>query len=169
MKDDRRLLVTLSVMAALAVLASLVLTVRSLTGLRRTTELCQKTSADIGELTALRQRSQQLNAIVAARETMTEPSIPISKLLQTALPVRTATSRELEPVSTVPGWTARRVSVVLTDVTGDELGNLFQEATRCQPPWAILDCTLFASPTPGRLTKAELTLGMVERAAGAQR
>lgn len=168
MKNNPRSLPILRTAAALAVLAALMMTVRSLATLRDSTDLYRRRTADAIELAALRQRAHSLNAIVATREQEGSPSGTLSDLLQTALPGHPATTREMDPTPTLAGWTARRVSVVLSDVSGDELGRFLQTAADHHPPWALLECSLLAAPTPGRLTKAELVLGSVEHAAGRQ-
>ena len=154
--------------AALAVLIGLAMTVRSLSGLKETAELYGHKTAEVRELAAMRQRAHDLRAIVAERAGEAGPAPTVSELLQAALPTHAAVTRELDPSPTLPGWTARRVSVVLSDISGDELGRLFQEAGKRHPSWALLECTLLAAQPPGRLAKAELVLGTVERTAGSQ-
>jgi hypothetical protein len=162
-RSDRSLFI-LSVLAAAATLAGVALSIRSLAGLSRTAELYRKKTADIREVAVLRNRMHALRALVAERERQTGQPVAIQELLQAAVPSRTATTRELDPMPTVPGWTARRVSVALNDITGDELGRLFQEAARARPGWTPIECTLFAAPAPGRLSKADVTMVTVERA-----
>ena len=162
MNPDQRLLLVLRVTAALAIVTGL-----AMSGLQDASALYGRKMADARELAAMRQRAHDLRAIVAERTREAGPAATVSELLQAALPGHAAVTRELDPTPTLPGWTARRVSVALSDVTGDELGRLFQEAAK-RRSWALLECTLLASSTPGRLTKAELVLGTVERTAGSQ-
>jgi hypothetical protein len=150
-------------LAVVTALAGIVMTARSLAGLSQTVESYRKRTADIREVTALRNRMQVLRALVAERERQGGAPAPVTDLLQAVLPNRAVTTRQLDAMPTLPGWTAQRVSVVLTDIAGDELGRLLQEAARRQPAWTPLDGTLLASSTPGRLAKVELTLMAVGR------
>jgi hypothetical protein len=158
-------LIVLSVTAAVATLTGLIWTGQSLARLGPAAELYRKKVSDIRELTSLQQTLQDYRRVLAAREQMDGSPAALPDLLRTTLPGREAAFRELDPLPTLPGWTARRMSVALTDISGDDLGRLLAEVARRQPPWSLLECTLLASPTPGRLAKAEWVLGMVEKAA----
>ena len=43
-------------------------------------------------------------------------------------------------------------------------GKLLDAGVAANPPWTLLECTLFAAPTPGRVAKATLVFSTVERA-----
>ena len=75
------------------------------------------------------------------------------------------TTRELEPASAVPGWTARRVGLAADDVAGDDMGRFLAELSSAKPPWGATELVLRASGKSGRLSRAELTLVSVERSA----
>jgi hypothetical protein len=165
MKNKPVGLIVLSVAAAVATLTGLIWTGQSLAHLGSTTELYRKKLSDIRELTSLQQTMQGYRLVLAAREQRTGSPAALPDLLRTTLPGREAAFREIDPLPTLPGWTARRMSVALTDISGDDLGRLLDEAARRQPPWSLLECTLLASPTPGRLAKVEWVLGMVEKSA----
>ena len=156
-------LIVLSVVAAVAVLTSLIWTGKSLSRLGPTAELYRKKLSDIRELASMQQTLQGYRRVLAARDRQNSSPATLPDLLRTTLPGREASFRELDPLPTLPGWTARRMSVVLTDISGDDLGRLLDEAAKRQPPWSLLECTLLASPTPGRLAKVEWVLGMVEK------
>jgi hypothetical protein len=166
MKDKPLRLIVLSVAAVIAALTGLIWTAQSLVHLRQTTDLYRKKMSDIRELSGLRQTVLQHRRILAEREKMPGSPAPLPDVLQTALHGREAVCHEIAPLPTLPGWTARRVSVALSDISGDDLGRLFDEAAKRQPPWSLLECTLMASPTPGRLARVELVMGAVERVSG---
>lgn len=165
MKNKPASLIVLSVASAVAVVTSLIWTGQSLAHLGPTSELYRKKLSDIRELTALQQTMQGYRRLLAAREQKAGSPAALPNLLRETLPGREAAFREIDPLPTLPGWTARRMSVVLTDISGDDLGRLLNEAAKRQPPWSLLECTLLASPTPGRLAKVEWVLGMVEKSA----
>lgn len=149
--------------AALAVLIGLIMTARSMAGLSRTAELHRRKADDLRTLAAMRHTAQYYRSVAAARDRTEGAVPPLTDLLRSVLSGRDATIRELPPLPTLPGWSARRVSVVLTNLPGEELGRLLQEAGRQQPGWTLLECTLQASPEAGRLTRVELVLGTVEK------
>jgi hypothetical protein len=166
MKDNPIRLILLRVAAGVAVLTGLVWSGQSLAHLGQTTDLYRKKISDIRELSTLRQTVLRYRHVLTDREQMAGPLTPLAEVLRTALPGRETAMHEIDPLPTLPGWTARRVSVALTDISGDDVGRLLNETARCRPPWSLLECTLLASPTRGRLAKAELVLGAVEKTAG---
>lgn len=153
----------LGAVTALAGVIGLVMTVRTVAGLPQTTALYSRKAADLQTLAGLRQQALQHRALVAAYAQQAGVPVPLATVLREALPGRDATLRELDPPPTLPGWSARRTRVVFAGISGAEMGRFLDDAARRQPAWSLLECTLIAAPTPGRLAKADLVLGTVSR------
>ena len=156
-------LILFGAVTTLVGVVALVMTVRTVTGLSQTAALYNRKTADLRTLAGLRQQTLQQRAIVAGHAEQAEAPAPLSVVLREALPGREAALRDLDPLPTLPGWAARRTRVTFTDIAGDEMGRFLDDAARRQPAWALLECTLVAAPTPGRLAKAELVLCVVTR------
>lgn len=151
--------------AGLALLAGLLLTTRSLAGMDRTLEILSRKTADASELAALRDRAALHQALLASYAGY--PATPtgldaLSRIALPGTPMRIVTT-DLSP--SVPGWKARKVSVEFNDIAGADLGRFLDAGAAATPPWSLAECTLLASPTPGRIAKATLVLVAAERQA----
>jgi hypothetical protein len=166
MKDKPAMLIVLCVAAIVAALTGTIWTARSLVQLPRDVVAYQKKVSDIRELSAMQRTVLGHRALLAERRRMEKTPISLSELVHDALPGKEAAIREMEATPTLPGWTARRASVALSDVSGDDLGRLLHDAANRQPPWSLLEGVLQASPTAGRLAKVELVFGSIEMTAG---
>ena len=149
--------------AGLSLLIGLLLSVRALNGIGRTTEIWQKKSADLQEMQALRTVAlEQRNLLKGYAKYPTAP-VPLEELARTAVPGLNLMIRSKETHPALQGWTARKVSLGLVDITGDDLGRFLEAISSATPPWALLEGSLSASPASGRLAKVELVIETVER------
>lgn len=149
--------------AGIALLAGILLTFNSLTGMNRTTEIMNKKTADAHDLAELQANADMHRAILRHYAQYQTAPIAFETLVKTMLPDRACSTRSTETLPTVPGWSARKISVGFSNISGAELGHLLETGANATPPWTLLECTLFASPTPGRLARAELVMGTVEQ------
>lgn len=149
-------------MAVAAALLGVVWTARNLAVLPRVSERWEKKTADLAELQAIRAAVGRQDRRVAEFEAMPTAPSDLSSLARTCFGKAVAT-RELEPMPTVAGWTARRVALALDDVAGDDVGRFMAEAAAAKPPWGVTECVLQASGKSGRLARAEWTLVAVEK------
>ncbi|MEI6563849.1 MAG: hypothetical protein WCO42_06030 [bacterium] len=163
MKKNNTPLALLWSAAGISLLAGLLLTLRSVGDMSRTTEVWHKKANDMQEMNSLRAIAVQHRTLLKHYTGYPAVPTPLGELARTAAPGLNLMTRSTETHPTVPGWTARMVSVGLTDITGDDLGRLLDAATAANPPWALLECTVSAASTAGRLSKAELVFETVER------
>ena len=157
---------SLRMLWAIAIAASLlgvVLTVRNFAVLPRGSERWDKKSADRTELQAIRKAVERQERMVASFESLPATPTDLPALAKKQFGKAVAT-RELEPMPTIAGWTARRVGLAAEDVAGDDVGHFLAEAAEAKPPWGVTECVLLASGKSGRLAKVELTLVAVEKA-----
>jgi hypothetical protein len=140
----------------LALVAGLILTLRTLGSLDSATALWARKATEAAALQRLAAITAEQRAEVALRATAPAEPANLGVLLRDTLPGITAEWRALEPLPTIPGWTAPRQGVTLTNLTGDELGRFLAAATTANPPWALLECSLRAAPRAGHLARAEL-------------
>jgi len=151
--------------AGLSLLAGLLLTARSLGGLGRTTEILAKKADDARELAGLRERAARHQALLKAYAQYPTTPAGFEALERTTLPGQAMRILTTDVSPSVPGWTTRKVSVEINDIAGADLGRLLDAGAAATPPWTLLECTLFAAPTPGRVAKATLVFVTVERTA----
>jgi len=163
MKKNNSLLPALWSAAGLSLLIGLLLSIHTVGSIGRTTEIWQKKSGDLQELLALRKVAAERQNILKHYARFPAAPVPLETLARNAGPGLNPALRSTETHPTVPGWTARRINIGLNDMSGDDLGRFLEAASTATPPWALMACTLSASPTPGRLAKAELILETVER------
>lgn len=149
--------------AIISAIIGVLLSVQSLREIRRTTEIWRKKTNDLQEMTAMRTTAAMHRSLLKLYAQYPAAPASLGELARQAVPGLNMTTRSTETHPSVPGWTARKVSLGLADITGDELGRFLEAVSTASPPWAILDCTIASSPTPGRLTKVELVLETVER------
>ncbi len=149
--------------AFLAVMIGVMLSIRSLSGLGRTTEIWDKKAKDLQELKAMRSIAAEHRSLLNHYAQFPSFAPSLGELAAKAVPGLSFMTRTTETHPALPGWTAKKVSIGLVDITGDDLGRFLKAVGNAAPPWAILDCTLSASPAPGRLAKVELVLETVER------
>ncbi len=163
MKNNPLSLRTLWTLAGLALLLGLLLSLRTVGQLRRTTEIWEKKAHDLQEMMALRAIATKHRGIL--KQYTQYPATPVApgELARRTVPGLNLITRSTETHPSLPGWTARKATIGLIDITGEELGRFLEGVTTATPPWAILDCTLSASQAPGRLAKVELVLETVER------
>jgi hypothetical protein len=163
MKKNNTPLITLWIFAGLALLCGFLLSVRTLTGSKRISEIWTKKANDIRDMQALRSVAAEQRQILQQYAQFPAAPTQLEEIARTAVPGLNLVIRSTDKSPSVPGWTARKVSLNLADVSGDDLGRFLAAASSATPPWALLNCTLSASPTRGRLAKAELILVTVER------
>lgn len=156
-------LIQLWSVAGLSLVAGLLLSVRTLGGLSRTTELLARKTADSRELASLRLQAERYQALLdqGARY----PATPTSyeALVRSASPEASVVTRTTASRPSVPGWSTQKITVEITNITGDTLGKIVEAGSAAKPPWALVESTLFASPVAGRVAKATLVLESVER------
>ena len=140
------------------------LTVHNLTAIRDVSSRFRKRAADRAELQAIRESVERQDRLVAVFAAMPAGSLDFPALTRKCFG-KAVTTRELEPASAVPGWTARRVGLAADDVAGDDMGRFLAELSSAKPPWGATELVLRASGKSGRLSRAELTLVSVERSA----
>lgn len=149
--------------ASLSLAAGLLLTLHSLSGIPRTTALWERKTSDIRSLADMRSlaRRQQLLLTNYSRHPAT--ATRLEDLTRIALPGHAITIRTMEILPSLPGWTTRKVTLELTNISGEDLGKWLDAATAAKPPWAPVECILSASSTPGHLAKASLVMETAER------
>lgn len=151
--------------AGLYLLAGLLLTARSLGGLDRTLEILSRKAADAVELAGLRERAKRHQALLESYGRYPATAQGLEALARATLPGQALRILTTDISPSVPGWTARKVSVEFNDMAGTDLGRFLDAGAAATPPWTLLECTLLASPTPGRVAKATLVFVTVERRA----
>lgn len=163
MKKNNNTLPTLWGAAIIALVIGLLLSVRTLGGIGRTTEIWNKKTNEFQELLAMREIAAKHRNLLKRYAQFPATPAPLEELARNAVPGLNLMTRSTESHPSVPGWTARKVSIGITDIMGDDLGRFLEALSAATPPWALLDCTLSASPAPGRLAKVEMVLETVER------
>ncbi len=164
MKKNNTPLVILWNAAGLSLLAGLILTLHSLNGITRTREILSKKANDIRELVGLRTQANRYRSLLTATAQYPASPVPLETLARTALPSQPMRVLTTDITPSVTGWIAKKVSVEFNDIAGIDLGKLLDAGVAANPPWTLLECTLFAAPTPGRVAKATLVFSTVERA-----
>ncbi len=162
MKPRPRLLLSLSVAAAVAGMTGVIITVRSLVGLPQLFDSYRRKASDLHTLHAMQLTASRYREMLATNRKDPGIPVPLSNLLSATIPGCDVTIREREPVPTATGWIAKRFSVTLKSVSGDDLSRFLAEASRQSPVWTLQECTLMAATIPGQLAKAELVMGVVE-------
>jgi hypothetical protein len=162
MEKNNSFPIALWILAGLSLVAGLLLSVNSLSTLSRTLELLERKAGDSRELATLQLQAARNQAILEQYSAAAAKPVPFETLASAAIPGVSMTTRTTATQPAVPGWTQQKISVDLTDINGSDLGKLLAAGAAAQPPWALVECTLFASPTAGRLAKATLVLETVE-------
>lgn len=163
MKKNNTILIALWSAAAGSMIIGLLLTTYTLGGIGRTKEIWRKKTSDLQDMAAMRATADTHREILKHYAQYPGTPVQLEVLARTAAPGLNLIIRSTETHPSVPGWTARKVSVGITNISGEELGRFLQALRGTTPPWAALNCTLTASPTLGQLAKAELVLETVER------
>jgi len=161
MKKNNTTLPVLCGAAILSLFIGTLLTIRSLGQIERTAEIWLKKGNDLQEMTALRTIASEHRKLLEQYAQYPAAPAPLGELARLAVPGLNLMTRSTETHPSVPGWTAHKVNIGLIDISGDDFGRFLEALTTTTPPWAILDCTLSASPAPGRLAKVELVLETV--------
>ncbi len=164
MKKNNLPLIILWTTAGLALLAGLLLTVQSLNGITRIREILLKRANDARELAGMRLQANRYYSLLTTYAQYPASPVPLETLARTTLPAQPMRVLTTDITPSVPGWTAKKVSVEFTDISGTDLGKLFDAGATAHPPWTLIECTLFAGPTPGRVAKATLVFSTAERA-----
>lgn len=164
MKKNNTPLVILWSAAGLSLLAGLILSLHSLKGINRSREILSKKANDIRELAGMRTQANRYHSLLTAAVQYPASPIPLETLARTTVPSQPMRLLSTDITPSVSGWTAKKVSAEFNDIAGSDLGKLFDAGASANPPWTILECTLFAGPTPGRVAKATLVFSTVERA-----
>lgn len=163
MKKDNSRLIGLWIAAGLVLLAGMILSIRSVGSLPRTREILNKRRSDAITLSGLQQETRRHQAILQRYAQYPNSSLPFETLSKNACPSLSFSIRSTATLPTVSGWTARKTSLGFSNVSAFDLGRLLEAGAAATPPWSLLECTLFASPTPGQLARAELVMGTVEQ------
>ena len=153
--------------AAIVAVVGLVMTAQSVSRRAEVARRLSRKAADLGALQALQHTVQRQRAILADFEQRGgQRPVPLNTVLKTVWADLTPELKEQDVALSVPGWTARRVSVTLTDVEYDGLARFFQLAEAQRPPWCLVECSVRASPQAGRAAQADLVLEAIERSDG---
>jgi hypothetical protein len=163
-KKNNTPLIILWSAAGLSLLAGLVLTLHSLNGIGRVREILLKKADDSRELAGLRTQANRHHALLTAYTQYPASPVPFETLVRTTLPAQSMRLVTTDVTPSASGWTAKKVTVEFNDIDGADLGKLFDAGAKANPPWTLLECTLFAAPAPGRVAKATLVFSTVERA-----
>ncbi len=155
--------ITLWILAGFSLTAGILLSVNSLSTLPRTLELLERKAGDSRELATLQLQATRNQAIMEQYSASAVKPVPFETLASATIPGVSMTTRTTATQPAGPGWTQQKISVELTDINGGDLGKLLSAGAAAQPPWALVECTLFASPLAGRVAKATLVLETVER------
>lgn len=162
MKRSNPLLILWSA-AGISLLSGFLLTIHSVNGLRRTMEILSKKADDSAELARIRLQANRHRILL---DTFAQyPAIPLrfEALVRDTLPGQPMATLGTDTSPAVQGWISRKISVEFNDIGGADLGRLLEAGSSAKPPWTLRECTLFAAPTPGRIAKATLVMGTVER------
>jgi hypothetical protein len=162
-KKNKSTLIKLWMIAGLSLAAGLLLTVHSVIGLPRVTERLARKVADARELADLRLQAGHYQTLLDTHSRYPARPTPFETLAQSTLPGAALSTRNTATLPSVPGWIAKKVSVDFTGITGDDLGRILEATGAAQPPWGLVEATLFASPTAGRVAKANLVMVSAER------
>ena len=163
MKNSNITLISLWMLATLTLASGLMISLRTATQVTSTSELWQKKAADLQEMNRLRTIAADYRAILQLYSQYPATAPLLTELARDTIPGVNLTTRLTETYPAVPGWTTRKASIGLANVSGNELGRFLENLGKASPPWAILDCTLSSSPTPGQLAKVEMVLVTAER------
>jgi hypothetical protein len=163
MKINNSSLTSLWSAAIIALLFGVLLSVRTLGDVRRTSEIWNKKTNDLHEMMAMRTIAAEHRRLLNHYDQYPAKSISLEELALAAVPGLKLITRSKETHPSVPGWTARKMSFGIVDISGDDLGRFLEATSAATPPWAVLDCTASASPAPGRLAKVEMVLETVEK------
>jgi hypothetical protein len=163
MKKNNHSLTALWSAAILAAIVGVILSIQSLRDIGRTTEIWHKKTNDLQEMLAMRTTAATHRNLLKLYAQYPASPAPLGELARVAVPGLMLTTRSTETHPSAPGWTSRKVSLGLADISGNDLGRFLEAVGTASPPWALLDCTITSSPTPGRLAKVELVLETVER------
>ncbi len=163
MKKNKSTLIKLWIVAGLCLAAGLLLTVHSIGRLHRVTELLARKAADARELAGLRLQAGRYQTLLENYSRHPAMPTPFETLARSTRPGAAMTTRTTATLPSSPGWIANKVSVDFTDIAGDDLGRILEAAGAAQPPWVLVEATLFASPTAGRIAKAALVMESAER------
>lgn len=164
MKKSNTPLAILWSAAGLSLLAGLIMTINSLNGISRTLEILSKKTNDIRELVGMRTQATRYHSLLKATVQYPASPVPLETLVRTTLPAQPIRLLSTDITPSVSGWNAKKVSVEFNDIAGSDLGKLLDAGTTANPPWTLIECTLFAAPTEGRVAKATLVFSTVERA-----
>lgn len=156
-------LILLRIAAGIAVLAGILLSIHSLSGLGRIREILDKKSGDSRELAGLRTTALRHQVILDAYAQYPAAPVRLETLVNSAIPAQSLRILSNGATRSMPGWTFRSVSLEFTDIAGADLGRFLDAGATARPPWALLECTLFAGTVPGRVSKATLVMESVER------
>ena len=154
---------TLWILAGLSLVVGFLLSINSLSTLSRTLELLDRKAGDSGELATLQLQAARYQLLLEQYTASHSKPVPFETLARATIPGVSMTTRITATQPAVTGWTQQKISVELTDINGGDLGKILAAGAVAQPPWALVECTLFASPVAGRVAKATLVLETVER------
>lgn len=163
MKNSPAILPILWGAAILSVVLGFAFSLSAVGKIGSTKELWGRKADQFHEMMALRATATSHRALVNQYAQYPATPSPIQEVARLAAPGMNPAIRATEVSPSVPGWTARKIHMGLTDITGSDLGLFLEAAGRTTPPWAVLECTLTAGAAPGRLSKVEITLVTVER------
>ncbi len=163
MKRNNTPLILVWIAAGLSLLAGLLLTIHSLSGLSRTREILVKKANDIRELDGMRSQANRYHALLTAAVQYPASSVPLETLARKTIPAQSMRLLATDFSPSVPGWTVKKVSAEFTDIAGIDLGKLLDAGAAANPPWTLLECTLLAASTRGHIAKATLVFSTVER------
>ncbi|MEI8140291.1 MAG: hypothetical protein WCI03_10545 [bacterium] len=149
--------------AGIALLIGVLLSAHTLGDIRRTSEIWNKKTNDLHEMVAMRTTAAEHQRLLNHYGQYPTGSTSLGELARAAVPGLALITRSTETHPSVPGWTARKISLGIVDISGDDLGRFIEATSTASPPWAVLDCTASASPASGRLAKVELVLETVEK------
>jgi len=162
-ENNKSTMVTPWAAAGLALLAGVLLSIRSLNDLASLNEIGTRRTSAAHELSIMRIQAARHQSILAGYASQPAEPVPFETLVHSTLPGQAMTLLATGTFPSVQGWSGRKITVEFTDIAGEDLGKLLDAGAAAKPPWALVECTLFASPVQGRLSKATLVMETVER------
>ena len=138
MKKNNTTLPILWGAAIITLIIGLLLSIRTLGGIGRTTEIWNKKTNEFQELMALREIAAMHRSLLKRYAQFPATPAPLEELARQAVPGLSLITRTTETQPSASGWTTRKVSIGITDITGDDLGRFLEALSAATPPWATL-------------------------------
>lgn len=152
-------------LAVVVLTAGVIVSVWSVLRLGRHTEKLRTYAGYSRRLSDMDRQASRSESAVRSFESLSDPHpIPIPDLLRSSLPGEKCETREQPSLSTIPGWTVRRVSVTFPEIDLGMLAAFIVNAESGRPPWQIRSLTLRSLSAAGGIGQATLILEALDRA-----